>query len=193
MPKYILPILIFFFMLIINSCKTNYYFPMSENENYAENKLDIFKNKWYSKNLTALKEPILKDLKLENKEIYRYTNIGTWSAPYSYRIEKSDSEIIIIKKRSNGQGGYDPGLLVEDETKYITEEDFNELIDNLNKIYFWSLPTHDDQIGLDGAEWIIEGYKNGTYHFVTRWTPDYDGVNDFVRASQSFEQIFLNN
>lgn len=24
---------------------------------------------------------------------------------------------------------------------------------------------------MDGAEWSIEGVKDGTYHVVTRWTP----------------------
>ena len=25
--------------------------------------------------------------------------------------------------------------------------------------------------GVDGAQWIIEGVRNGTYHVVDRWSP----------------------
>jgi hypothetical protein len=36
---------------------------------------------------------------------------------------------------------------------------------------FWSLPPHDDRIGLDGAWWTIEGYLGNRYHSVERWCP----------------------
>lgn len=35
---------------------------------------------------------------------------------------------------------------------------------------FWSLGL-DDKAGDDGAQWIIEGVKDGKYHLVDRWSP----------------------
>lgn len=173
------------------SCSTQYYFPISsEKFNAGENQLDTFKNEWYSKHLASLREPILKDIQKTDIEIYRYTNLGTWSNPYSYRVEKDSKNISITKKRTNGQGGYHAGYLEEDETKPITEAKWNILQEKLNKVDFWELSTHEDSRGLDGSEWILEGYKKGEYHFVTRWTPNYDGTNGYVELCESFAKIF---
>jgi hypothetical protein len=36
---------------------------------------------------------------------------------------------------------------------------------------FWSLDTADEQLGLDGAQWLIEGRRGDIYHSVERWSP----------------------
>jgi hypothetical protein len=36
---------------------------------------------------------------------------------------------------------------------------------------FWSLDTADDRLGLDGAQWLIEGRHGDNYHRVERWSP----------------------
>jgi hypothetical protein len=30
----------------------------------------------------------------------------------------------------------------------------------------------DKMVGLDGAQWIIEGIKGGEYHVIDRWSPE---------------------
>lgn len=186
-------IIVALFFISLMACKTPYYFPIEETGSRdTQDKLYKFKNEWYSKHLYSLREPILKDFNSKNKdiEIYRFTNLGTWSNPYTYRIEKDGSNISITKRRSNGQGGYHAGILVEDETKVVSELEWNELLEKLKIIDFWNLSTHEESGGLDGEEWILEGYKDQQYHFVTRWTPNYNGVNDYVIACEFFEQIF---
>ena len=43
-----------------------------------------------------------------------------------------------------------------------------------------ALPEPQENIvNLDGAQWIVEGVKNGQYHVVDRWSPD---APDPVRA-----------
>ena len=34
------------------------------------------------------------------------------------------------------------------------------------------MPTEDSRLGNDGAQWILEGMKDGRYHVVDRWSPD---------------------
>lgn len=47
---------------------------------------------------------------------------------------------------------------------------FLEIIEQNN---FWKLPSNDDsRIGCDGAEWLLEGVKDGTYHVVSRCSPE---------------------
>jgi hypothetical protein len=36
---------------------------------------------------------------------------------------------------------------------------------------FWSLDAADEQFGLDGAWWLIEGRCDDTHHSVERWSP----------------------
>jgi hypothetical protein len=46
---------------------------------------------------------------------------------------------------------------------------FSQLIDLAP---FWELPPHGGHSGLDGADYALEGLKEGQYHFVKRWSPD---------------------
>jgi len=54
------------------------------------------------------------------------------------------------------------------------------VIENAN---FWNLPTLPDTnkhiVQLDGAQWIVEGIRNGDYHIIDRWSPE---ASDPVRA-----------
>jgi hypothetical protein len=52
----------------------------------------------------------------------------------------------------------------------------------LDSANFWNTPTLPDAdenaVELDGAQWIIEGIRNGKYHIVDRWSPE---AGDAVR------------
>jgi hypothetical protein len=160
-----------------------------EDGNEQNGKLDSFQNKWYSKHMYSLKEPILYDKDVDGMEIYRYTNLGTWSNPFTYRIEKRDSLVTISKKRTDGQGGYNTGSLIENVTKTLTISDWNTLKSKLHAIRFWELETHGER-GMDGEEWIVEGLKDGQYHFTTRWSPDSYGDKKYVELCNLFETLF---
>jgi hypothetical protein len=42
----------------------------------------------------------------------------------------------------------------------------------LEALQFWRLPTREDICVIDGAQWILEGLKNGNYHIVDRFSPE---------------------
>lgn len=50
-------------------------------------------------------------------------------------------------------------------------EDWEKLQQALTISCFWSLNPTDERTGLDGAQWLIEGWRNDTYHWVDRWSP----------------------
>jgi len=53
------------------------------------------------------------------------------------------------------------------------------LLAQLRRVDFWSLPSHtDEENGADGAEWIIEGVKEGKYHVVRRWSPEKGPIRE---------------
>lgn len=75
---------------------------------------------------------------------------------------------------SNGAGGYGPGEIVIDSCLTISENEWNSFSNIIKEIDFWNLsPIEKTQvIGYDGAQWILEGSKENTYHMVNRWSSD---------------------
>ncbi|PKL80152.1 MAG: hypothetical protein CVV25_05405 [Ignavibacteriae bacterium HGW-Ignavibacteriae-4] len=174
----------------------DFYFPINTDPNSrkVEGMLDTFSNEWYSKHLNSLKEPVLFNQK-KSIEIYRYTNLFTWGNPFTYRIVKTDSTITITKKITDGQGGYQTGKLKINQTKKVALVEWNTFLNNMNNLEFWNKPTHVNCKGVDGAQWILEGYKDGEYHFLNRWSPEHCDNSQFVNICNSFEELFeeINN
>ena len=147
--------------------------------NFAEpnDTLSDFVNGWYSKHLISLKEPILYNQVDTGKKVVRFTHLGTWSQPYSIRIENSDGKITGTYNKTKGLGGYDAGRRIKHEEKILKIENWNSMLSKIND-GFWSIPTHDPNMILDGEEWILEVLIDEKYHVVTRNSPEiYDGKN----------------
>lgn len=128
----------------------------------------IFSINWYSKHLKALNEPVLSDT-LPTK-IYRFTYLRTFDNPIVIRIENNMDTISIHWKVSDGAGGYEPGNLIVNKSKQLTMKDWSNVIENINSIDFWNLPSIENEIyGDDGSQWILEGKELNKYHVVDRW------------------------
>lgn len=157
-----------------NDCIEKKEFPCNFLE--PNDTLNDLVNQWYSKHLKSLKEPILYKLKNENKKIIRFTHLGTWSNPFSYRIENSNGQITLTYNKTKGLGGYQAGRRIKHEQKFIKPEIWGNILQKIDSERFWDIATHDPNMILDGEEWILEVLIDGKYHFVTRNSPDaYDG------------------
>jgi len=152
--------------------------------------LSQFVNNWYSKHLYSLGEPVLYNKTEKPINVVRFTHLGTWSNPYSYRIEQDKSSISITYNKSNGHGGYQAGRRIEHETKKIGAEKWSLVIAKMDSINFWNKGTHDENLILDGAEWIFEALINGRYHFITRNSPDYYDGKDYAELCNLIIQIY---
>ena len=53
----------------------------------------------------------------------------------------------------------------------LSLDDWEELQRSLVISNFWSLDSADNRLGLDGADWLIEGRRGDEYHQVERWSP----------------------
>lgn len=54
-------------------------------------------------------------------------------------------------------------------------------------VRFWGRQPNDDRIGLDGAQWILEGTRGGTYHLWDVWSPQRSGsYENFASSAWSF-------
>ena len=163
--------------------KQTAYYPLSQfmslptdwENNYEldlihESGMALFVIHWYSKQIFALKEPIIYIQK--NNTVYRFTWLRTFHNPIAIRIEKTNEKYMLFWKLANGAGGYSPRELITDKSKEISKEQWDKFIALIEKANFWTLPTQEKGVnGNDGSQWIIESSENGKYHCVDRWTP----------------------
>jgi hypothetical protein len=138
---------------------------------------DQFLYEWYSTQLKAFGEQSLWTLsKTQKEQSYRFLWLRTFHHPIAIRIVvNADGTSRLTTKMTSGAGGYGPGQLVQNETSAQTKERTDWFLGKIHENKFWELALFDkSRMGLDGAQWIIEGVKNGNYHIVGRWSP-HDG------------------
>ncbi|MCX8523251.1 hypothetical protein OF897_04850 [Chryseobacterium formosus] len=155
-------------------------YPRDTIRNGPNDSLSLFVNKWYSKHLNSLKEVSLFDKKNENLKIIRYTNLGTWSNPFVYKMELQNDQTILTYSQSDGLGGYQTGKIIKEYTEKMSVEKWNNLFSKANDINFWNMETHGSNIILDGEEWILEILIDGKYHLVTRNSPENNNDQEFA-------------
>lgn len=136
-----------------------------------------FVNDWYSSHLRAMAEPSLWEQREQGRaESYRFLWLRTFNRPIAVRVSFSDSadSAVVTVKVLSGAGGYEPGRLVVADTRSLDPTKAEQLRRILDQVDFWSLPTSEenDLLGVDGAQWIVEGLRDGQYHVVDRWSPD---------------------
>ena len=60
----------------------------------------------------------------------------------------------------------------------INIENIDKFLKLINETDFWNLRTNNEDVGMDGAQWIIEGVSGGNYHLVERWSPEEGEVRE---------------
>jgi hypothetical protein len=141
---------------------------------------DRFRAKWYSQELEVLGEPSLLGLAKNRSESYRFLWLRSFHHPVAIRFDiRTDGIGVLTTKVASGAGGFKPGHLIENVSRPLTRAQTQAFLARLTKVGFWSLPNPvDDQSGLDGSDWIIEGVKEGNYHVVDRWSPKEGPVRE---------------
>lgn len=177
--------------------QTRYFPPRSLDEDARG---DEFLSQWYSDELRTLDEPSLWELsKSKKEESYRFLWLRTFHHPIAVRIDiKADGSSQLTVKMTSGTGGFRPGHLVRNSKSFLTKEQTDSFLEKIKQHKFWELTPTREPGGNDGAEWILEGIKNGTYHTVDRWTPQ-DGpvraiglfmVNELAKLKIPAEELY---
>lgn len=132
-----------------------------------------FESKWYGKSLERMNEPRLPEfVKDVNADVYRIMILPTWGNPIVVRVQRHGELYRLSARRLDGQGGYDPGKLVEAKDIELSADDSKSLAVPIQSLNFFQLPAEDDVMGNDGDQWIIEGVSLGKYHVAVRWCAD---------------------
>jgi hypothetical protein len=147
------------------------YFPNGALSDY--DRADSFKARWYSDQLRALEEPsLLEEANMQSRQSYRFLWLRTFHHPVAVRLDITpDGTGKLTVKIANGAGGYKPGKLIENKSPLVTQKQTDKFLQHVKDAGFWELSSYEKTSGCDGAEWIIEGVKDGKYHVVNRWTP----------------------
>ena len=134
--------------------------------------------KFYSGSLAAMQEPPLSPIKDESVETYRFLWLRSFHPPVCVRLYRvNNRSYMTVKQLSDGGRAIDgeaifPKTLTVNETRPITEAEWEHFQGLLKKSDFWSMPTEVSPKGLDGAGWLLEGVKSGRYHVVDRQSPE---------------------
>jgi hypothetical protein len=150
------------------------YFPehLFSNDDRENN----FKDNRYVKHLSAMDEPSLWEASKDSSAvIYRFLWLRTFHHPVAVRLTlKADGTAYLIGKTTSGQGGYGPGTISITKSVDVSAQEIGEFTKLLDDSAFWSSPTElppSLNMGLDGAQWLLEAAKDGEYHAVDRWSP----------------------
>lgn len=154
------------------------YFPADAFNGYRFD--NSFTTELYSRNLRALEEPSLWELSQQDKQTiaYRFLWIRTFDHPVSVRVTiVPNGTATVFVKMNDGFGNAVPGRLTKDETHALPAAEIADLTARIQSANFWNVPTVESMkgIGLDGAEWVLEGVSSGNYHVVTRWSTQANG------------------
>jgi hypothetical protein len=126
-------------------------------------------------------------------QVYRFLWLPSFHRPISVRLTiNADGSGSIVTRSVDSHAGLltkptsDTGKLIHDATSVIDEEQVKEVLAQLQRLMFWSMPTEEEQalpqsdsagrpvlrvVGTDGARWILEGVRGGEYHVADRWSP----------------------
>ena len=128
-----------------------------------------FQIRWYSSDMYALGEKPLWPAPSGPETIYRLTYLPAFTGPtvVTLSVPPEGDGTIAIKTISVGRDATEV-----EESKVSPRDQLVRFFALLDEAEFWTAPTELPRCGEDGAEWILEGVKDGKYRVVVRWSPD---------------------
>lgn len=138
---------------------------------------DIFEI-WHTPRFAAMKEKSLLDISNKDLEVYRFLWLRSFDDPIFVRVVRSGTEIHLVTKELKIEYGRKPQKAVRSFERNLSESEWDELLQKLQKARFWEMPTGIDDIDPDGAAWILEGVRDERYHQVDRHSPEQSAYRD---------------
>lgn len=120
----------------------------------------------YLAELCAMGEP---SLTVQGPETYRFLWMRHLHNPVAVRLAREGSDVAVVTIEADT---HDPSTKRRHE--FVVEgAAWTALRGHLDAADFWNLAGDpgEDERGLDGADWIVEGRRGGIYHSVIRWNP----------------------
>ncbi|MCU0618161.1 MAG: hypothetical protein MUD17_13905 [Gemmatimonadaceae bacterium] len=130
--------------------------------------------RWYGAHFRALGEGRLCHLAPAKTEVYRFVWLRSFHRPVAVRVTHDSGGTSLRAKETDGKGGYEPGRVVTDTTVVLTPAQWQELQALVARTGLWEAtpPAVAASVGLDGAQWVIEGVRDGRYRAIDAWSPE---------------------
>lgn len=153
-----------------------------------------FDRKWYDEVITGFKlEDISKSMETANAVVeYRIVHNVALLGYYYYSLQVFDDGTGKFFYKVHKSENFVTGKLLLNETKQLSKEETQNLLDVINNNDFWNIPTihPDDEAGCDGETYFIEGCAESKRHFIRMWEPKakheiYKIANGFREFSQT--------
>jgi hypothetical protein len=131
----------------------------------------------YLAELCGMDEP---SLSLAGPETYRFVWLRHLRNPVAVRVTRAGADVAVVMVEADV---HDPSAKRRHE--FVTGgEVWTALLTHLQAADFWNLAgdPEDDERGLDGADWVVEGRRAGIYHAVIRWEPKPGPFRDACEA-----------
>ena len=123
--------------------------------------------------LCGMGEP---SLSVSGPETYRFVLTRHLHNPVSVRVSRAGAEVALVSVQADAR---DPSVSRRHEFT-VGPEVWTSLQRHLEAADFWNLAgdPEDNERGLDGADWILEGRRANIYHSVIRWQPKLGPFRD---------------
>jgi hypothetical protein len=113
-------------------------------------------------------EPPLCRFRETESEAYRFIWKSSFNGGAIVHIARKGDSVRLRSSRSLHSRLRKSGPLI---SQALSLGDWGTLQRALTISNFWSLDAADEEFGLDGAQWMIEGRRGDDYHSVARWSP----------------------
>ena len=153
----------------VEKLDTPFYFPRGAF--FPKPEQEKFIMEWYTSHLKAMGEQSLLSQTDASRESYRFLWLRSFHHPVAVRVWSSGDGHFINVKELSGQGGFKPGKLITDQTRPLTNAEWDHFLSMLDRSCYWQLRPQIDNRGFDGAQWILECVSDERYHVVDLWTP----------------------
>lgn len=137
-------------------------------------------NGWFASSLRAFGEPCLPPDSPGPDEAYRFLWIRSFDPHLVVRLERWGERVYVVSKVGEERMLLRPGLRGQSSVAvgpFPVHANEKKAFDGvLEDSGFWGLPTRGGlEGGSDGAEWVLEGWREGRYHVVSVWSPVHGG------------------
>ncbi len=158
--------------------------------------LDDFTDKWYSEYPIATGLKPIYDQKVSNDDyVIRFIWITSFDDSAVITVSRSGSKNRLNASRFSYQGLDDEKRAIDSIARDLSDIETDSLMSLFIKQKIKEQSFRDCNLGIDGAQWIVEIADKDGYYFVDRWSPDkgpiYDvGIAMLGLSGWTFKEIY---
>ncbi len=133
-----------------------------------------FEEDWYPEQWMAAREPsffLLSEQKSPPEFALRFSYIPSFSPSIFIRIHKVGESYVLVAKRMDGAGGYEPGSIASSKEISLSRKEVAEFRRLLSEEALFEEQADPCSRGFDGSEWLFELVDPQGYRMVKRWSP----------------------